>query len=229
MSNFKLIIENLQYLEQFELLYPNGDLKEYALWLSDKMLQPRKFPSEQKIPDYSIQSKFSTDEYPEIEISTLITNLYRFARNYIKKALEDTPFKTVDEFGFLASLIEHNSLLKSELIQKHLMEISSGTEVIKRLLAAGMINELPDLHDGRAKRLSLTEKGREDLIKAFGEMHKAVKIINGNLTKDEQQRIVISLNKLKQFHWNIQKTHKQAPLDEILDKFIHITNTEQYA
>ena len=220
MSQYKLIIENIQYLEQFQMLYPEGELKQYALWLSDKMLQSKKLTHSNNIPEYAKKKHFAMEEFPEIELSTLITNLYRFARNYIKKALEHTAFKTVDEFGFLASLIQHQSLLKSELIQQHLMEISSGTEVIKRLIKTEMIYEWPDPHDGRAKRVSLTEKGKNEIIKAFGEMHKAAKIINGNLSREEQQRIIISLNKLKHFHWDIHKTHRQAPLDDIMDKYI---------
>ncbi len=220
MSNYKLIIENLQFLEQFQTLYPHGDLKQYSLWLCDKMLQVQKYTSRDEIPEYASKDKIDMQEFPEIELSTLITNLYRFARSYIKKALENTVFKTVDEFGFLASLVQYRSLLKSELIQHHLMEISSGTEVIKRLLKAKLIYDYPDPHDGRAKRVALTDEGRMEIMKAFGEMHKAAKIINGNLSRDEQQRIIISLNKLKQFHWDIHKTHKNAPLDDVIEKFI---------
>lgn len=221
MNNFKLIIENLQFLEQFQSLYPNGDLKAYSLWLSDKMLQTRKSIQLESIPDYSKKKNITTEEFPEIEISTLITNLYRFSRGYIKKALEHTAFRTVDEFGFLASLIRHESLLKSELIQEHLMEISSGTEVIKRLIKMGFIREWPDPHDGRAKRVSLTIEGRSTIISAFSEMHKVAKIVSGNLSLEEQKRMIISLNKLKNFHNNVYENEKDKNLDTIIEKYLH--------
>ncbi len=220
MNNYKLIIENLQFLEQFQSLYPNGDLKAYALWLSDKMLQTKKTVQLEHTPNHSPQNTAHTQEFPEIEISTLITNLYRFARGYLKKALENTVFRTVDEFGFLSSLIQHESMLKSELIQEHLMEISSGTEVIKRLHKMGLIQEWPDPHDGRAKRVSLTVKGRNAIIAVFADMHKVAKIMNGNLSLEEQKRIIIILNKLKNFHTRIFENEKDKNLDNILKNYI---------
>lgn len=219
MNNYKLIIENLQYLEQFQSLYPNGDLKAYSLWLSDKMLQTRKTVQLENEAD-TAHTHANTEEFPEIEISTLITNLYRFARGYLKKALENTVFRTVDEFSFLSSLIKHENMLKSELIQEHLMEISSGTEVIKRLKKMDLIKEWPDPHDGRAKRVSLTIKGRNAIVEAFEDMHKVAKIMNGNLSLEEQKRIIIILSKLKNFHNNIFEKEKDKNLDIILKNYI---------
>lgn len=221
MNNYKLIIENLQFLEQFQSLYPNGDLKSYSLWLSDKMLQTKKSIQLESIPDYSKKKNITTEEFPEIETTTLLTNLYRYSKGYIKKALEHTSFRTVDEFGFLVSLIRHESLLKSELIQEHLMEISSGSEVIKRLIKMGLIKEWPDPHDGRAKRVSLTMEGRNTIISVFSEMHKVAKIVNGNLSLEEQKRLIISLNKLNNFHSTVYKNEKDKNLDTIIEKYIH--------
>ncbi len=220
MSQYQLIIENIQYLEQFQMLYPKGDLKDYAQWLSNKLQYNNTLEPQLSIPDYASKTEISIEEYPETLLSGLITSLYRFAKIYIKKALESTPFNTVDEFGFLASLIQNQSLLKSEIIHLHQMEISSGTEVLKRLLKTGLIYDYPDPHDGRAKRVSLTDEGREEMLKAFGEMHKAAHIVSGNLSAKEQKQIIQILDKLKSFHNDIQQSHKNAPLNDIIEKFI---------
>jgi DNA-binding MarR family transcriptional regulator len=73
--------------------------------------------------------------------------------------LPKTAFKTIDEFGFLATLIRAGNLMKHELINEHMLEMSSGSEIIKRLVRNGLVYEYPDENDKRAKRVALTEKG----------------------------------------------------------------------
>jgi len=41
------------------------------------------------------------------------------------------------------------------LINKHLLEISSGSEILKRLIKNELVCEFPDKKDRRAKRVSM--------------------------------------------------------------------------
>jgi hypothetical protein len=66
----------------------------------------------------------------------LVTLLFRYAKGYIKKALQDSIIQTADEFAF--NLITFESLTKTELISKQVMEKTSGVEVIKRLVGQGL-------------------------------------------------------------------------------------------
>lgn len=100
------------------------------------------------------------------------------------------------------------------------MEISSGTEVLKRLLKSGFIFETPDPNDGRAKRVALTESGRMQIIQAFNEMHKVALIVNGNITSEEQKQVIMIFNKLKYFHWNIHTNDRDTDLDNLLTKYL---------
>ncbi len=219
MYKYKKIKVLLEHLEEFELAHPEGDMKEFSLWFRDKVHGIDSSESISSV-DYSHRKTFDITERPEVELSTLLTNLYRFARHYIKKALDNTGLRTVDEFGFLATLIKEGSLLKSELINLHLIEISSGTEVLKRLLKSGFIYETPDPNDGRAKRVALTEEGRIQIIQAFNEMHKVSLIVNGNITREEQKQVIMTFNKLKYFHWNIHNHDRDAKLDVLLEKYL---------
>lgn len=219
MYKYDKIKSLLEYLEEFEGAHPEADMKEFSMWLRDRV---HGMGDAEKVStvDYSDKKKFDIKDRPEVELSTLLTNLYRFSRHYIKKALEKTGLRTVDEFGFLATLIREGSLLKSELINLHLIEISSGTEVLKRLLKSGFIFESPDPNDGRAKRVSLTETGRNQIILAFNEMHKVALIVNGNITEEEQKQVILTFNKLKYFHWNIHHHDKDSNLDDLLHKYL---------
>jgi hypothetical protein len=70
--------------------------------------------------------------------------MFRFAKQYSKKALENTNLKTIDDFGFLSSLIVAESMTKTELINRHVLEITTGMEIIKRLHTLGFMEELKE-------------------------------------------------------------------------------------
>lgn len=219
MDRYKKIKSLLNYLGEFESAYPEGDMKEFSVWLKDEV-HGHGGRKEQTAVDYTDKKTFNVTDRPEVELSSLLTNLSRFTRHYVKKALEDTGLRTVDEFGFLATLINEDSLLKSELINRHLMEISSGTEVLKRLIRSGFVAEASDPHDGRAKRVSLTNEGRAQIIRAFNEMQKVALIVNGNITSEEQKQVIMIFNKLKYFHWNIHHHDRETKLDELMVKYL---------
>eukprot|EP01034_Spumella_vulgaris_P006842 gene6842-8727_t len=67
-------------------------------------------------------------------IGRLFVYMSRYAKSYIKKALEGTPLLTAEDFTCLSLLLTHDHLSKSELISHNLQEKTSGTEVIRRLI-----------------------------------------------------------------------------------------------
>jgi DNA-binding MarR family transcriptional regulator len=216
-EQIKFIKEILDYVESYKEDVGNSDIKEFTLYLRDKVLG---------VDQSAVVSAFSRENYmeykemPKIEFSTLLTGLYRFARHYVKKAFQNSNIRTIDEFGFLATVLKEKSLLKNELIKMHYMEISSGSEILKRLIKSNLLYEYPDAKDGRAKRVSLTEAGFKEIMNAFDEMHKVSEIITGKLSGAELQDALIIFNKLQYFHMHIHDESKEASIDEIYHRYI---------
>jgi DNA-binding MarR family transcriptional regulator len=219
MNQFQILKELLPYLEQYSREHQENDLMDFSNFLRRQLLT--KPVSEQSIPDFTLSENHRPEVFPEVEFSTLLTDLYRFGKHYVKKALLDTDIKTLEEFGCLASLIKTPGLLKSELIQLQLMEISSGTEVANRLIKMGLIKEVRDERDKRAKRLYLTEKGQITIIGAFNEMYKASRIICGNLSDEELLNTTQVMEKLSAFHWHIHRCDKSSGMEVLLEKYIN--------
>lgn len=217
-DNIKLIKQLLDYVEDYENEVGNNELKEFSIYLKDRVIKNEKPKSE---IDFDKRNFENYKTYAEIEFSTLLTSLFRFAKHYIKKALSNTSFKTIDEFGFLATLLREKSLLKNELINRHLLEISSGSEIIKRLIKNELISEFPDEKDKRAKRVSLTEKGKKEILFAFDDMHKVSEIIIGNLNGDELQQALCVFNKLTYFHQHIHENDRNTVLDTLHKKYVN--------
>jgi DNA-binding MarR family transcriptional regulator len=150
------------------------------------------------------------------DISILIVLMNRYAKWYIKKVLRDSLLQTPDEFSFLISLMTYNSLHKSELITKQIMEKTSGTEIINRLVKKGMISETDDQNDKRSIRVSITDAGRKEILRILPLMTKVTKIVVGNLSTEEINTLSYLLKKLDYFHNNIYLSKRGQPLSEIL-------------
>ncbi|MBN2669777.1 MAG: MarR family transcriptional regulator [Bacteroidales bacterium] len=219
MSNkYELLSSISPMIEMYENETDNADLCQFSLFLYDKVTKPEQSKKDETAFDKNNYLNYQA--YDEVAFSTLLTGLFRFAKHYLKKAFSDGPINTIDEFGFLATLLKEGALLKHELIDKHLLEISSGSEIIKRLIKNELIFEFPDEEDRRAKRVALTDKGKLALFNAFDDMHKVSEIVIGNLSKTEIETTLKVFKKLTYFHQQIHKTDRNTTLNEIHKKYI---------
>jgi DNA-binding MarR family transcriptional regulator len=159
------------------------------------------------------------DEYrnTKSDISILIVLMSHYAKWYIKKVLRESNLQTPDEFSFLITLMTYDSLNKSELITKQVMEKTSGTEVIRRLIKRGLIVESADENDKRSIRLSITKSGREEILRILPLMSKVTKIVVGNLSAEEINTLSYLLKKLDYFHNTIYLNKREHSLNEILN------------
>jgi len=157
------------------------------------------------------------DEYrnASIDISILIVLMYHYAKGYIKKALRDSNLQTPDEFSFLITLMTYDNLTKSELITKQVMEKTSGSEVIRRLIKKGLIVEYADQKDKRSIRVSMTKTGREEILKMLPLMGKVSEIVVGNLSEEEINTLSYLLKKLDYFHNDIYMNKRDKSLVDI--------------
>ncbi len=214
--DFTLLKTLLPFIEEYEKEYGNTDIKEFSVFLKNNVWDYEQ--DKEIIVDENIYRNYKT--FPEVEFSTLITALYRFVKYYLKETFKPRKFKTLDEFGFLSTIFKEGSVLKNKLITMHLIEISSGSEIIKRLIRNGLVLEYPDSHDKRAKRVELTDLGKIEIIAAFNDMFNVAKLFKGNLSRKEFMYSLEALNKLNLFHWHIFKEGKHLSVKELVEKYI---------
>lgn len=158
------------------------------------------------------------DDDANTDISTLLVFMYRYAVVYFKKALKEATINTLDEFSFLIVLMTYSSLSKTELIQKLIMEKTSGVEVIKRLLKNGLIEEFANPNDKRSVLVAITAKGKEELALLFPKMGLVGSVIVGNLTSSEISSFSFLLRKLDYYHNDIFLNHRNLTLEELQDR-----------
>jgi len=155
---------------------------------------------------------------PNTDISILIVLLFRYAKGYIKKALKDSLIRTADEFSYLITLMNNDSMSKTELIQNQIMEKTSGTDIINRLIKLELIEQYDDEFDKRSIRVKITQHGRLEILSILPQMQLVSQIVTGNLNAVEKNMLAYSLRKLEVFHNDIFLNKKGSELTDLLSK-----------
>lgn len=162
---------------------------------------------------------FNRKTLEEIAGSTL-GKLGRYVDHYSRKVIPLTALGSIDEFTYLINLMQFESLTKTELIQNNLHPITSGTEVIKRLLKKEFISQIKDEKDKRSVRVKITDLGKRVLFGSFEKLNMITKIVSAKLTDEELIQFVNLLKKLDAFHLKIFKESKNKQMEEILNSYV---------
>lgn len=218
--NKQILIELIEEMAVFES--ENPQMKNYGLKDFLSFMQTRSYDSPgsdgfhrhdggDKRPD-----GFDFHQNTSVVLARLISLMYRYAKEYTKRALENSKLQTVEEFSFLIVLMTYDELSKTELIQKNVMSKTSGTEVIKRLLKKELINQFRDKNDKRIQLVSITDAGLAEMKKVFPKMQLATEIISGNLSENEKHNLAFLLQKLELHHHKIYLDKKDEPLEDLI-------------
>lgn len=201
----KTLIEQLQVYDK-ETQSNNPSLADFVLWLN------------KRLDNNNTEQTQATGIPLDGLLMAYISNLYKYVKHYAKKVLENSPLAGLDDFVFLLSVRYNPHLSKSELIQKQLLEISSGMEILKRLQKENLMNEIPSEIDKRKKILRLTPAGEalvEQLLPAMGQL---ASLTSADLSLADKVRLLHSLKHLDDFHQNIfqQKNFRSLSFEEII-------------
>jgi MarR family transcriptional regulator, lower aerobic nicotinate degradation pathway regulator len=211
--DYDLLIDLVQALKNYQLTSTEAakaNLESFSNWLAKTV---------KKEPVQVEPNPFTTSENEiNVEIARLVIGMSRYAKALIKKAIVDYDELIGEDFTYLYSLIDVESLTKTELIEKNVHEKATGLEIIKRLINHQLIEEKQDVTDKRSKRVWLTEKGRQLCFKSFEQLNKVSAIVTGNLLQDEKLTLLHVLQKLRDFHDPIFLHEKDKSLEELLKK-----------
>lgn len=204
---YELLQTLLPYLEVYEKAYPKQqNPQHFAVWLA------RQSANKQQVA--SRKTSDGNEKSDSAEIGTLLVFLNRYARNYAKKALEGSALGSMDEFVYLAILLEAGAQTKSELIYRNRHEKPTGMEIIRRLLAAGLVVQSDDPNDRRSKQLQITENGQALVKQVVEKMDFVTELLTGNLNSAEKLLLLQILDKLEDFHQFIQAKTKGGDFAE---------------
>lgn len=213
--NYEFLKSLLTQAEAFERATPTEDeqtLVGFSAWLHQRQVAESTPKTPPEVPEHPLLETAVTSD---VEIGMLVSCIYRYAKLYSKKALAGTPISTIDEFTYLTQLLRDTKPSKTELIEENIHEKTTGTEILRRLIGIGLIEQFDDLNDRRSKRLKLSESGFELMNQIMPRMNEVATLVGGELSAAEKQQLVELLQKLHQFHNPLFLNERDVPIAEL--------------
>lgn len=173
----------------------NQDVALFGQWLNER----NKLSKSHALPEPEWQGK-EQGRTAESVINTSLVHLYRYARLHAKAAVAGSAFATPDELIYLINLRALGSMTKTALIRLNVHEKSAGIQIINRLIANGMAEQLPGHQDKRNKIISITDQGSAALDNSMARIRKASVDVTGNITHQEKMDLIRILSKLEDHH-----------------------------
>jgi DNA-binding MarR family transcriptional regulator len=176
------IKEILKLIDAFEESNAGDSEKDFAKWLYER--------------------NFLDKPKPHIEkdrlISYLIQRIARLGRIYGKKALIGTDLSNIDEFTIINTVYNNNGISKSKLYTETVFELSTGSQIIKRLVEDKLIIEKINHEDKRVTNLYITKKGETQRNLAFEQLGKETSFKVSMFEKEEKEILCDYLIKMNE-------------------------------
>lgn len=220
MKSKRLLNELLDYIELFEQSFPDEEelsLKSFLVFVQS--MQEGEHALRSSSLDAPAAPRPSRSPR-EVSIARHLSLLHRYSKGYIKRALFASQYlQSEEEYSYLASLFSGEPHSKTELNSLNAMEKTSGAEVIRRLVAKGLVEERPDERDRRSVLVSITPSGRAELMKVFPQLHTAAQLISAPLAERQQATLDFLLHYLCDALSTLPVAKNDTDLGELLRHF----------
>lgn len=213
----KLLIQKVEEYSDTEGESTNLSLDDFVLHLQSQrsidsykntLLIEKNYPEEQKV--------HHRPNNIERVISQHILLLYRYIKFYSKHVFVDTKIRSVEDFGIIMTVLQHNEISKSDLIKRNIIEKSSGIEIINRLIKLGLLLQKDNPNDNRSQLIFLSHEGRIEVFKLFEKMETLGYIATGELSTIQKHQLADLLKQLDTFHFTNYTNKKLTDLKDYL-------------
>lgn len=198
-------ISCLPLLERWEKFLAEGEsssIEDFAIWT---LKRDTAVSGASVLNDLELQVHFDGNSskfefaYLNPEASFLIWKLYKFLRFYTKGLFREVGFSNHDEFAILAHIDYKKECTKKVAIEENMIDLTTGTDILKRLVRKGLVAEKVNSNDRREKMLRLTDKGRKTLQETYMGFAQTPDLLAG-MNKSERELLVSALQDLDNFH-----------------------------
>lgn len=227
------VIELVNKWAAYSAVTPNADLAGFCLHYLTTQLHESAANGEVPTVD---KDKLQNDQWKEsitnganqpmmpirteARLGALVGRLAKYAYFYSKKAMQSLDVKGLDDPIYLLVVLQMGTPKKSEVIYEMMAEFASGTDIINRHIRMGYLDEFPDEHDRRSKRLRLTPKGMDIIQACFPVMNQVADVAYSSLTEGEKAILVQILDKLDRYHADHYKQSRNSEFSEVYERMV---------
>jgi DNA-binding MarR family transcriptional regulator len=220
-NKYQTIQRLITYWEEFEETNSNVTIQDFSQWLTQKTLKETSYNniSINRSIDLDLPVYFKYDQSLDQgnHLLDLISRLARLHEFYIRKFLSNLPINTRLEFVFLYTIDLMGDAKKTEVINVHLVEFTTGMDIIKRLLNQRLIKESLNESDKRSKLIHTTEKGKAVLSRSMLQMNAEKEMFLACINANKWKKTMSTLEELNSFHNNIYLKHNSKNDAELIN------------
>jgi DNA-binding MarR family transcriptional regulator len=200
------IITVLQQWADYQKNHSGSDFEDFCrFYLARPKIKAFKQSSLKSLPPLDTDSMF---------MMTVSRSILAFWV-YMRIALKDTPIPTIEGIMFCSALNNLGESRKTDVINYAMMEISTGTDILNRLIEKGLINQRIDPNDKRVKLLTVTASGQAALRECYKKAKLAREIFLTDLTEDDKKLVAHILDPLQEKHSKLSVENKGKTIEEI--------------
>lgn len=228
-NKYNSVLRLIELWQVYEEEHDAPQLCNFASWMTEKLqsepdLNVVSAPKRAKIdePANAVLFQQMDESARFLEYLSRIARLHDF---YIKKFFGELQINNRLDYLFLYTLRVKQSAKKSELINLHLVDYTTGMDIIKRLIANGLLNESPDETDKRAKILSVTPAGLSVLEQSERKLAEETKVFLACINTNKWKKSLSLLEEINKFHSGIFMAHNDktpAELSNLMDSLKHL-------
>ncbi len=190
--------------EQFIEENPQGDIRAFGSWLLTHTDPLGKTTQETGAEPVMKSGKRLSDAFREGDDFLswfFMGRLIRYVKFYTKSMMIQQGMSGPDDFLFLSLINEMDHPTKKEVCVAHAIELTTGMDILRRLIQLGLIEENPDERDKRSKRLTLTEKGHQTIKEISIALSQLQPNLLANLDEPERKHFLRVLQYLNNYHF----------------------------
>jgi len=103
---------------------------------------------------------------------------------------------SMPQFGILMQLHYHGSCNISDISERFGITLPAASQMVERLVHAGLVARLEDPHDRRARQLALTTRGAATIEKSASKRYQWLDALAVVLTPTERQNVAMAMRVL---------------------------------
>lgn len=235
MGRYQSIRRLIELWERYEDETGKQELSNFSVWLQSNINESPGISggSELNLRDVGRDDKLQLKNRVSItqnlqepmKFLEYITRVARLHDYYLKKFLEELPINSRIEYLFLNSIASGGRVKKTDLINAHLTDYTTGMDIIKRLGNNGLVVEMPDTSDRRAKILEITAQGQSVLLEAERRVNEETQMFLACTSMNKWKKTLPLFEEINDFQSEIFAAHgDKTPLElmNLMDSLKHL-------
>lgn len=206
-------VELVNEWASYEEAHPDASIEEFCRYYLTSQRSKRDLP-----PNFGGSGVPPT---PGSFLMKLMGYISKVFETYARSALATIPdIKQPEDFYFLNYIKNNNACRKTDVINNFLMGLSTGIDVLNRLIVNGLIEERPDPDDKRARLVNLTEKGEEVLQACYQQSQVVSQIVFHDMSEDDMQLVIQLLRGVEAKHSPLIFELRDKPIAEVYRRVV---------